>query len=665
MTLAAAPTVGFLSARELQVLTLACDTLVPAVEQVDDPHGFWARRASDLGVPAQIAAALAEIADEDERRDVHQLLALLDHRAASLAIVGRARAFGALDPAERAEYLRRLADHPLPRFRQGFQLLKRLTLFFFYALADERGRNPSWPAIGYPGPPEPPPARVKPIRPLAIGQDTTLEADVCVVGSGAGGGVVAGVLAAAGRDVIVLEQGGYYDAADFAGREYDGFRSLYLKQGLLATRDLGVVLLAGSCLGGGTVVNWNTCFRTPPDVLAEWERAHGIPGLAGAEFQRDLDAVEQRIQVNDQQSWPNGSNAALARGCQALGYHVGVVRRNAVGCTDCGWCCFGCPRGAKQSTLVTFLQDAYEQGARLVVECRAERVLAEGGRVAGVEAWVEDRAAGRRHRLVVRAGTVVVAAGAIESPALLARSGVANPNVGRHLHLHPTIAVGGIYDEPIEVWRGVPQSIFSDQFGEPGDGHGFKLEIPSAHPGLIAASLPWWSGEEHKREMARVRHLVPIIGIVRDRAAGRVVVNRRGQSIVEYQPRGRDRDALLRAIKEAARVHLAAGAREIATLHNQPVRWTRGTEGLGEFYAGVERRGLAPNRLALFSAHQMGTCRMGSSPRTSVVNPEGESHELRGLYVADASLFPSAPGVNPMITVMALAHRVARGIAGG
>jgi choline dehydrogenase-like flavoprotein len=313
----------------------------------------------------------------------------------------------------------------------------------------------------------------------------------------------------------------------------------------------------------------------------------------------------------------------------------------------------------------TFLQDAADAGARFVVGCRAERVLVHDGRAAGVEATVthED---GSTTALTVTAPTVVVACGAIESPALLLRSGIGGPAVGRHLRLHPAAVVVGVYSEKIEGWIGQIQSALSDQFKRCEDEHGFLIEAVGLTPAIQAMSLPWVDGRQHKETIGRIfKHSAPFVSVARDHGEGRVVIDDHGRALTRWSFDDEvDARLFRRAMVELAKLHRAVEAREIVTFYQEPISWREGDD-FDAFLAEIESGSLAANDVVAFTAHQMGSCRMGSDPAQSVADGRGELHDAGGVWIGDGSAFPTAPGVNPMISIMSLAHRTAANIAAG
>jgi choline dehydrogenase-like flavoprotein len=640
-----ATTVGVLSETRRRTLEAICDTFAPALEVQDGgdaERAFFARSASDLGVAAQIEALLAATAVPEEIEALGQLLdAFAAEDLAGLALDARTELVNAVAASS-------------PEAKLGVRQLRALTFLFFYGLPDEAGRNPNWEAIGYPGPLSPAPTPEQAPKTIALtevsGESVTLQADACVVGSGAGGGVIAAELARAGRSVVVLEMGGYRNESDFHQLELPGMFELYLGGGLAASEDGSIAVLAGSTLGGGTVVNYMNCIRTPQHIREEWA-AMGVEGIDQPDYERHIDAVWQRLGVNDTATTQNRTHKRMIEGCEALGYpHRPLTRNSDVACEDpgtCGYCYVGCQKGCKQSTMKTFLQDAADAGARFVVGARAERIISADGRAQGVEA-----------------ASVVVAGGAIESPALLLRSGIGGPAAGRHLRLHPASLVAGAYEQPIEGWIGQIQSALSDRFTTCEGEYGFLIEATTVAPAIVAMSLPWQDGRSHKQLIAgKLRHLAPFVSVARDHGEGQVVIDSHGRAVTRWSFDDElDARMFRRAMVELAKLHRAAGASEILTFYQQPfVRWQEGAD-FDAFLAEIERGSLEANDVAAFTAHQMGSCRMGSDPAESVADGRGELHDTRGVWIGDASAFPTAPGVNPMISIMALAHRTAANI---
>ena len=651
-----AATSELLSDAQRVTLATLCDTFVPSLAPPngDDPTGFWARDASAMGVPEAIEFVMANLPPER----VDGARQLLDAFAAE--------GFNEAPQEAREQMIHGFAESS-PDALAGVSALRGATMSLQYGLPDlGTGLNPNWAAMGYPGPLARPAPAEKPLttrRP--DGDEMVIEADVCIVGSGAGGGVIAGELAAAGKQVCVVEMGGYYDQGDFNGLELGAYERMYLNGGPFPTAENQVSVLAGSCLGGGTTINWTNSLRLHPWVREQWARDHGIEGADG-DFDRHFDAVMARTKVNEDCSQLNGPHMRLRDACEELGFDFRPTRRN----TDpetydfalAGYMGYGDVTGSKQGTLKTYLADAHDRGADLVVQCRVEKVLTEGGRAAGVEGTYTD-ADGSTARVVVRAPQVVVAAGSIESPALLLRSGIGGPAVGRHLRLHPTSVISGHYAEPQDPWLGPPQAALSHEFADLEDGYGFLLECPHHNTGVFAAAATWESGRQHKEEMLRFPNAVSFINLTRDRGAGQVVVDAAGNAVPAY-PLTDELDIrnIRRGLGEMIRMHHAAGAERIAALKRKDGIWERG-EDLDAYIERVTEGSLAPFEQALFSAHQMGTCRMGTDPQDSVAGPWGELHDTEGVWIGDASAFPTSSGVNPMMTIMALAHRTAEAIA--
>jgi choline dehydrogenase-like flavoprotein len=482
---------------------------------------------------------------------------------------------------------------------------------------------------------------------------------------------VAGELATAGKRVCVLEMGGYYNESDFDQLELPAYQRLYLNGGPFPTADGQVSIVAGATLGGGTVINWTNCLRTHPWVREEWARDFGLEGVDGADFDRHFDAVLARLDASDACSDLNPVHERLREGCEGLGYDFRPTVRNADrGSYDpasAGYMGFGDQSGSKLSTQKTYLADAQEHGADLIADCRAERIVVEGGRAVGVEArWVDPERAGTNgagSRVSVRAPVVVVAGGSIESPALLLRSGIGGSAVGDYLRLHPTGAVTGVYGEDQRWWWGPPQSAISHQFADLEDGYGFLVESAQSTTGLFAGATPWISGRDHKERMRAWRRCAPFINLTRDHGHGRVTVDGAGNAVPQYLLADElDIRNFRRGVAELARLHAAAGAEQIISGGRKGPIWERGDD-LEAFIDAVTSHSLAPREYAVFTAHQMGSCRMGADPSRSVADPWGQLHDTQGVWIGDASAFPTASGVNPMLTIMALARRTAEAIA--
>ncbi|MGI9021563.1 MAG: aldehyde dehydrogenase family protein [Solirubrobacterales bacterium] len=655
---------------DAQRATLAalCDTFIPSLEPPkgdEDNRSFWRRAASHLAVPEGVEVALVRAGLADDQ--VAGLRSLLDTLAGN--------GISAQTPQEAREAIVNGFCEASPEALAGISTLRGIAGSIFYGMPDlGTGRNVNWDVIGFPGPQAPPPADRE--RPLRIRRPTapeeTIEADVCVVGSGAGGGVVAGGLAAAGKSVVVLEAGEYHDDADFDGLELSAYQRMYLNGGPFPTAEGQVSVVAGAGVGGGTVINWTNCLRTSDHVRAEWAGEHGLSDLAESDYDGHLDAIFERLSVNGDCSDLNGPHLRLKEACEELGYDFRPITRNTDPATytpeSAAYIGFGDQSGSKRSTAKTYLLDAQANGAEILAGARALRLLTEGGRAAGVAAeWQPDPGTagtnGAPTRLTVRAPIVVVACGAIESPALLLRSGIGGPAVGDYLRLHPTVAVTAYYDEPQNWMWGPPQAALSHQFADTGEGYGFLIESAQATTGLFGGAVPWRSGADHKRRMREWEHAAPLIALVRERGHGRVGIDAAGNAVPYYPIDDElDRAHLKQGVEELTRIHATAGAREIVGSGMRVGDWARGDD-LEEFIASLNAQEIAPREFVTFSAHQMGTCRMGRDPATSVANPWGELHDAPGVWVGDASAFPSASGTNPMATIMALARRTAHAIA--
>ena len=644
-----------LTPRQHRALSSICDTFLPAAPG-------WPS-ASERGVPQALAAALDLNPRTIDRWEFINLLDVWDFSLHSFIETGHWNPFSELSKESKAKVMLAWSDSRLALRRAAFQALRKAAGFLYVMLPGAVGQaNPVWQKLGYPGPigVQRPQAQKK-LNVIVPDKEMTLSCDVCVIGSGAGGGVAAAVLAA-GREVIVMEAGGYFDDADFDGAEFTGYQRLYMEAGFASTRDHSVGFLAGECLGGGTVVNYTTSFRTPDDVREEWASA-GVPWIREAEYTQSLDAVCARLGVNQSHNRLSQREELFGRGLKRLGWHVDAMPRNVIGCDQgkvCGYCGHGCPIGAKQSVVKTWLEDAQSHGAKILVETRAERIRSERGVATGVEA---RNAKG--DRVVVKCKKVVVACGAIRTAALLCRSGLENDHIGRHLHLHPVSNVCGIFDEEVCPWEGTMQAIYSDEHRRLTGNYGVKYETTALQPVIAMAVMPWREPDDFHARMAQLKNTSAIGVLLRDRGEGRVKTDREGHPVSSYELSDFDRRHLRRGFRGAAEILESAGAMRIYSPHAKLCSYEPGKNGSIEtFVDDMDAAGWGNAQLALFSFHIMGTARMGDSPDISATNPDGETWEMRNLYVMDGSSFPSASGVNPMISIEAIAHRNATVLAG-
>ena len=603
------------------------------------------------------------------------------------------RRFGRLSQAERERVLMAWATSPVPQQRTAFAGFRRLLIFLAYADPGTREAPNPLPAIAGYDPDRPPvtddPTTIRPLdldrSPHAADGPIELSADVVIVGSGAGGGVMAAELARAGRSVIVLEAGPFVDEPTMPRGELDAYSRLYLNHGLLATWDGAITILAGSGVGGGTLVNWMTCIDVPADVRGEWAAEHGLDGVTDGEWAADVEAIERELGVAPATVVPP-KDELLLRGAQALGWESGLIRRNATDCGVCGSCPFGCVVGAKRSGIRVHLRDADERGARIVDRVRVTKVLLEAGRVTGVEGRLlatdpfshmpitpdGDPSKAEVRRLVVHAPQVVLAAGALRTPAVLQGSGIGHPAIGRHLRLHPVPLIAARLSEPVDMWRGTMQAARSEEFLR-GDTarRGYVIESAPGHLGLIALALPWESAVDHAALMRQVRHVAPLIAVSRDGGEGRTSITRAGRVRVDYRLDALGVATLRHALVSMARLGRAAGGvEELIGVATPMVRHRLDGPDEGARFAAFEAAlgalDFGSNRGSVFSAHQMGTVRAGASPSDHATDPRGRvragprGRPVGGLYVADGSTFPTGIGVNPMLAIMTMARRISR-----
>lgn len=654
------------------------------------PHAFTDAARGD----ALMAALLARIArlNPRKRRDLGLAISLLGARPAAVVAGLPPSRFEKQSLRNRTRILEAWTQSRIPLMRTVAQSLRRLVLLIEYGTEaaqrdvgyrgayHTRGPSVSWEGA-LPGTPsdDEPIARapipesahrqpVSPTRlaPLAL-DGNVLRCDAVVIGTGAGGATAAARLAESGLDVIIVEGGELVQPAEFDEREGPLFERLYADGGLRTTDDLGVAMVQGVTVGGSTTVNWMIMLRTPDWVLDEWTRVHGAEGMSATELAPVFARIEQELharRVPDDAHSPN--NRIVLDGAAALGWSSQQAVINARNCIRTGFCGYGCRSGAKQGTLETYLPRALAAGARLVVNAEAQRIeFAERGGVFPKKRVVVQQKLpdGRVRDVGIEAKAVVVAAGAVGTPVLLQRSGLGGGGVGRYLRLHPTTGLLGIYEREIYAAGGVPLTSVCDEFHRlDANGYGVWIETPPMHPALAATACPG-IGEAHRRKMLQFRNTGSLIILTRDGADrgvsnGDVRLRRDGSVSIRYKLGRTDRAHALAGLEAAAQLHFAAGATEVISGHARPVTLRHPDET-----ARLRERPIGPNDIPFFSAHVNGTCRIGTDPRTAGTNPQGERFGAPGVFVADGSLLPTAPGVNPQETIFALSTIVAERIA--
>ncbi|PRQ19259.1 putative long-chain-alcohol oxidase [Rosa chinensis] len=500
--------------------------------------------------------------------------------------------------------------------------------------------------------------------------------DAVVIGSGSGGGVVAGVLAKAGYKVIVLDKGDYHARKNLTLLEGPTMDQMYLSGGLVATDDMGVLLLAGSTVGGGSTINWSASIRTPQHVSSEWYNHHGLELFDSQLYQEAMDIVCQRMGVQSDIHEEGFSNAVLRRGCQELGYPVHNIPRNAGPDHYCGWCCLGCKDGSKKGTSETWLVDLVRSGNGAIFSgCEAIKVLhtrTKGrARNAATGVMFEFKHEGAKQVCVVESKVTIVACGALSTPILLNRSGLKNANIGKNLHLHPVAMAWGYFNNPdspnLSEKKSYEGGIMTAMSTVTADfdrsGYGALIQTPALHPGMFSIVMPWISGKDIKHRMSKFSKTAHIFALARDKGSGTVLTN--APNSVSYQMEPVDENNLNRGLEKSLRILAAAGAEEIGTHHFKGKSLNVKKASSGEFEQFVKEESSRPLRdisSSICSAHQMGSCRMGVNAKGSVVNQMGETWEVEGLFVADSSVFPTALGVNPMVTVQCIAYCTAQSV---
>ncbi|QCE07610.1 choline dehydrogenase [Vigna unguiculata] len=715
-----------LSSPEMESLRSMCEALFPPLhlEHLDaTKHStkseavqhFWKSSASEFSVPQQCADILIKRALKEALIFVRLILWMLSTRLGTLLLCGTLclskkwpciHNFSNISLDNREKVLQKWFKHRfLTPVRLAFLYVKVLCLFVFFSQCDEKGENPAWEAIGYKVDSDEITRMVQKERPLdkgiveaanesdwslpkslaEKGLEVSIDAennvlgvkcDVVIVGSGCGGGVAAAILASSGLKVLVLEKGNYYASSDYSSLEGPSLNELYELGGTFASWDGKMAILAGSTVGGGSAVNWAASIRTPDSVLKEWEKDHKLSIFSSHEYLSAMDMVCKRIGVTDKCEEEGLQNQVLRKGCKNLGLQVDYVPRNSSERHYCGSCNYGCTRGEKQGTEVTWLVDAVDHDAVILTGTKAERFILEnnkGGRVRrkkclGVMANVLTNNVTRK--LKIEAKVTVSACGALLTPPLMISSGLKNKHIGKNLHMHPVLMTWGYFPDSNSDLKGkcYEGGIITSVHKVVSEDSKVKaiVETPALGPAALSTLVPWVSGPDFKERMLKYSRTVHLITIIRDKGCGVV----RSEGRVHYELDESDKENMKDGVKQALRILIAAGAVEVGTHRSdgQRIECNENNEKeLERFVESIYATGGSMSheeKWSIYSsAHQMGSCRMGMSEKEGAVDENGMSWEAEGLFVCDASLLPTAIGVNPMITIQSTAYCVAKRIA--
>ncbi len=486
--------------------------------------------------------------------------------------------------------------------------------------------------------------------------DLNLECDVCIVGSGAGGAHVAARLSEAGKSVIVLEEGGHHQSDEFNLSEPDMFYMLYQEHANRATADLSIAILQGRAVGGTTVVNWTTSFRTPEHVMQYWAEHFGTEHTH-EQLTPHWERVEERLNVKQVPlDFMNRNNKVLWDGATKLGWDPQLLRRNVKGCASLGYCGMGCAIDAKQSMLITMIPEAVKYGATVYANTRVQTIEADGRKISKVNGIVLDPVTEKPNgkKITVKAKVTVLSGGAINNPALLLRSQIGNRNrrVGKRTFLHPVAASIAEFTDPIDPFYGAPQSVACHHFERREGKMGFFLEAAPLFP-MFSGAASSEMGEELGTAMKALYRSngLAAIGIdgfdPSDLDEGAVVtIKDNGSPQVDYKWTPRMMEMMREGNKRLAEVQLAAGAERVRSLHTRPVIMKKEAD-----LALLDKADFGPLRVKCFTAHQMGGCIMGKDPKIAVVDTKLKHHEFDNLFVVDGSIFPTSLGVNPQLSI--------------
>ncbi|SFU99810.1 Choline dehydrogenase [Polaromonas sp. YR568] len=501
--------------------------------------------------------------------------------------------------------------------------------------------------------------------------------DVAIIGSGAGAGITAELLAKAGLQVVIIEEGPLKSSSDFNQKESEAYPSLYQESAARKTEDKAINILQGRCVGGSTTVNWTSSFRTPASTLKFWQDKFGLAGYNVEALAPYFAQAEQRLNITPWLVPPNENNDLLRRGAAKLGIPASAISRNVKGCWNLGSCGLGCPTNAKQSMLVTTIPAALDLGAQLLVETRAESFELANGKVTALvcssnRGSGKKTAAGQETRaqaaIKIVAKHYVLAGGAINSPGVLLRSGAPDPHgvLGARTFLHPVVMSSSVFEQKVEAWNGAPQTIYSDHFLETQaiDGPiGYKLEAPPLHPVIFASTVPGFGQGQHDL-LKSFPHNHTLLALLRDgfhdeSPGGKVKLRSDGSAVLDYPLTPYVMEGGRKALLSMMEIQFAAGAKQVLPLHEMAQPYTSWAQARD----AVNALPMKPMLTRVVSAHVMGGCGLAGTERQGVTRPDGVHWQLENLSIHDGSLFPSSIGANPQLSIYGAVNRLAQGLA--
>jgi choline dehydrogenase-like flavoprotein len=497
--------------------------------------------------------------------------------------------------------------------------------------------------------------------------------DVAIVGSGAGAGITAELLAKAGLRVVMIEEGPLKSSSDFNQKESEAYPQLYQESAARKTEDKAINILQGRCVGGSTTVNWTSSFRTPAPTLKFWQAQFALPDYSPEALAPYFAQAEQRLNILPWLTAPNENNDLLRRGAATLGIAASAISRNVKGCWNLGSCGLGCPTNAKQSMLVTTIPAALDQGAQLLTEMRVQRFELANGKVTALYCQ-HVMPNGALARMVpaqvatkIVASHYVLAGGAINSPAVLLRSGAPDPHglLGARTFLHPVVMSSAVFAQKVEAWNGAPQSIYTDHFLDTQaiDGPiGYKLEAPPLHPVIFASTVPGM-GQSQQDLLKTFPHNHTLLALLRDgfheqSRGGQVKLRSDGSAVLDYPLTDYVMDGARRALLSMAEIQFAAGARQVLPLHEMAQPYT----SWAQTREAINALPMKPMLTKMVSAHVMGGCGLGGRETLGVTRPDGVHWQLENLSIHDGSIFPTSIGANPQLSVYGTVNRLAQGL---